>query len=180
MWDVMKDKDLHPRVVQCLRDMGFYKILEIGRLQLGWSLITALIERWRPETHTFHLPIGEATITLQDVEVIYGMPVDGLPVTLPQAMREMRRGQYLDMLQHLTGFRPQDETTNSWEGRMSLTAIRQYLEILHPDITGEIDDLHIHRYTRLLPLLLFGGGLVPKHFGESSQLAISSSSSAAR
>ncbi|XP_075095269.1 serine/threonine-protein phosphatase 7 long form homolog [Nicotiana tabacum] len=83
MWDFMKDRDLHPRVVQRLRDPGFYRILEIGRLQLDWSLITALIEQWRPEMHTFHLPIAEATITLQDVEVLYGMSVDGLPVALP-------------------------------------------------------------------------------------------------
>ncbi|XP_075101845.1 serine/threonine-protein phosphatase 7 long form homolog [Nicotiana tabacum] len=161
MWDFMKDRDLHPRVVQRLRDTGFYMILEIGQLQLDWSLITALIERWRPVTYTFHLPIGEATITLQDMEVLYGMPVDGLPVALPLAMREMTRGQYLDMLQQLTGFRPQDETAHSGASRMSLTAIRQHLEILHPDIIGETDDLHIHRYTRLLLLLLFGGVLFP-------------------
>ncbi|XP_070035663.1 serine/threonine-protein phosphatase 7 long form homolog [Nicotiana tomentosiformis] len=161
----MKDRDIHPRVVQRLRDTGFYRILEIGRLQLDWSLITALIEWWRPETYTFHLPISKATITLQDVEVLYGMSVDGLPITLPQAMKEMTRGQYLDMLQQLTGFRPQDETAHSGASRMSLTAIRQHLEILHPDITGERDDLHIHRYTRLLLLLLFGGVLFPNTSG---------------
>ncbi|XP_070045754.1 serine/threonine-protein phosphatase 7 long form homolog [Nicotiana tomentosiformis] len=173
-------RSFYPRVVQRLRDTGFYRILEIGRLQLDWSLITALIERWRPKTHTFHLPIGEATITLQDVEVLYGIPIDGLPIALPQAMREMTRGQYLDMLQQLTGFRPQDETAYSGDSRMSLTAIRQHLEILHPDITGETDDLHIHQYMRLMLLLLFGGGLVPEYFGKLSQLVISSSSSAAR
>ncbi|XP_070020104.1 serine/threonine-protein phosphatase 7 long form homolog [Nicotiana sylvestris] len=108
LWDFMRGRDFHPRVVQRLWDTGFYRIFEIGRLQLDWSLIMALIERWRPETHTFHLPIGEATITLQDVEVLYGMPVDGLPVALPQTMRYMTRVQYLDLLQQLTGFRPQD------------------------------------------------------------------------
>ena len=30
--------------------------------------------------HSFHLPHGEMTITLQDMEVIMGVPVDGLPV----------------------------------------------------------------------------------------------------
>ncbi|XP_070015259.1 protein MAIN-LIKE 1-like [Nicotiana sylvestris] len=145
--------------------MGFYRIFEIGRLQLDRSLITTLIERWRPETHTFHLPIGEATITLQDVEALYVMPADGLPVALPQGMRSMSRGQYLDLLQKLTGFKPQDETVCSGTSRIGLTTIRQYLEILHPDITGETDDLHIHRFTRLVLLLLFGGFLFPNTSG---------------
>ncbi|XP_070035421.1 serine/threonine-protein phosphatase 7 long form homolog [Nicotiana tomentosiformis] len=123
MWDFLKGKVLHPRIVRRLQDTGFYKILEIGRLQLDWSLITTMIERWRPETHTFHLPIGEATITLQDVEVIYGLPVDGHPVALPQAMRELTGGQYLDMLQQLTGFRPQEETALVEASRLQLTTI---------------------------------------------------------
>lgn len=44
-------------------------------------LITALIERWRPETNTFHFPFGELTITLEDVYMILGLPVYGRPVT---------------------------------------------------------------------------------------------------
>jgi hypothetical protein len=44
---------------------------------MDWALITALVERWHQETHTFHLPHGEMTITLQNVEVMLGLPVDG-------------------------------------------------------------------------------------------------------
>lgn len=45
------------------------------------KLISALIERWRPKTHTFRLPCGECTITLEDVHLQLGLPVDGHPVT---------------------------------------------------------------------------------------------------
>lgn len=40
-----------------------------------------LFERWRPETHTFHLTVGEAIVILQDVQIITGLPVDGQAVT---------------------------------------------------------------------------------------------------
>ncbi|CAN0884553.1 Serine/threonine-protein phosphatase 7 long form homolog [Linum grandiflorum] len=38
---------------------------------------TALIDRWRPETNTFHMYHGEMTIMLEDVSFITGLPVDG-------------------------------------------------------------------------------------------------------
>ncbi|XP_070054776.1 serine/threonine-protein phosphatase 7 long form homolog [Nicotiana tomentosiformis] len=109
MWDFLRAHHLHPRIVRRLYDTGFYRIVEIGRLQLDWSLIMALIERRRQEMHTFHLPIGEATITLRDVEVLYGLPADGHPVALPHAIREYTGLQYLEILQRLTDFQPADE-----------------------------------------------------------------------
>ncbi|CAN0918235.1 Protein MAIN-LIKE 2 [Linum grandiflorum] len=53
------------------------------------ELCTALIDRWRPETNTFHMYHGEMTITLEDVAFITGLPVDGGAV-----FHELRWKQY--------------------------------------------------------------------------------------
>ncbi|RYR65148.1 hypothetical protein Ahy_A03g011127 [Arachis hypogaea] len=46
-----------------------------------WSLALALIERWRSESHTFHLPYREMTITLQNVAYQLGLRIDSDPVS---------------------------------------------------------------------------------------------------
>ncbi|XP_070023638.1 serine/threonine-protein phosphatase 7 long form homolog [Nicotiana sylvestris] len=101
----------------------------------------------------------------QDVQVLYGRHADGLVVALPQYMRSMMRAQYLDLLQQFTGFSPQGEDAASGGSRISVIAIRQHLKVLHADITGETEDLHIHQYTRLVLLLLFVGVLFPNTLG---------------
>uniref|UniRef100_A0A2N9FHZ6 Aminotransferase-like plant mobile domain-containing protein n=1 Tax=Fagus sylvatica TaxID=28930 RepID=A0A2N9FHZ6_FAGSY len=61
---------LHARFIPYLQRAGFYGIAKLGFIKMDWALITALVKRWRQETHTFHLPHGEMTITLQDVELL--------------------------------------------------------------------------------------------------------------
>ncbi|KAL9661066.1 hypothetical protein QQ045_025885 [Rhodiola kirilowii] len=60
---------------------GFYPSTQICYVKADPSLLTAVVERERPETHTFHFNEGEATITLQDVSLLTGLPVDGEPMT---------------------------------------------------------------------------------------------------
>ena len=36
-----------------------------------------MAERWHQETISFHLPVGEMTITLDDVACLLGIPVAG-------------------------------------------------------------------------------------------------------
>ena len=71
------DPRIHPYVIRA----GFYGIYRLSHIIIDWPLITCLIERWRPDTHTFHVPVGEMTITLQDVAIILGLRIDGLTIT---------------------------------------------------------------------------------------------------
>ena len=55
---------------------------------IDWPLITCLVERWRPETHTFHVPVGEMTITLQDVAIILDLRING-PAVIAELCGEL-------------------------------------------------------------------------------------------
>jgi len=52
-------------------------------------------ERWHEETSSFHLPVGEMTITLDDVVCLLGIPINGR--LLPD--RELTREEGIEMMQ---------------------------------------------------------------------------------
>lgn len=41
------------------------------------ALLSAYVERWQPDTNSFHMPFGEITVTLHDVELILRIPTQG-------------------------------------------------------------------------------------------------------
>ncbi|XP_040962458.1 protein MAINTENANCE OF MERISTEMS-like [Gossypium hirsutum] len=69
------------RLMPYLELAGFGLVALIRSSDLRFNLLSALVERWRPETHTFHFPCGECTVTLEDVAVQLGLPIDESPVT---------------------------------------------------------------------------------------------------
>ncbi|MBA0707762.1 hypothetical protein Golax_019780, partial [Gossypium laxum] len=69
-------------IEQHLQEAGFLHVSRILRgTKLELALISVLLEMWRPETHAFHLPCGECTITLKDVALQLSLPVDRIVVT---------------------------------------------------------------------------------------------------
>ena len=84
-----------------LRNIGFLGLARIPQRQYDWHLISTLVERWRLETHTFHLPNGECTITLQDVAILTGLSVDGHPIS-----GRIRR-DYVHLCQSIRGISPE-------------------------------------------------------------------------
>ncbi|KAG8490697.1 hypothetical protein CXB51_013808 [Gossypium anomalum] len=69
------------RLIPYLELAGFGSAVLIRTFDLQYDLISVLVERWRPETHTFHLSCGECTVTLEDVALQLGLPIDGSSVT---------------------------------------------------------------------------------------------------
>jgi len=44
---------------------------------MSHELVCAMAERWHEETNNFHLPVGEMTITLDDVACLLDIPIAG-------------------------------------------------------------------------------------------------------
>ncbi|XP_027908580.1 protein MAIN-LIKE 2-like [Vigna unguiculata] len=74
---------LTPKQITLVEKAGFGYLRLLPAMSLDNALIAALVERWRRETNTFHLTVGELTITLEDVSLLLGLAIDGEPVIGP-------------------------------------------------------------------------------------------------
>lgn len=134
---------------------------------LDHTLITSLVERWRPETRTFHLPVGEATVSLQvslqDVEVIWGLCIDGPPVTGVDVSHTVE--EWKAICEELIGFF--SEPTGFHWGRMRVAYLFAVLDMaLLDDATDETFRQRAHIYL----ILLLGGHLFSDKFGNKLSL----------
>ncbi|KAG9446150.1 hypothetical protein H6P81_012278 [Aristolochia fimbriata] len=104
------------RMLPYIEATGFGALYRVQWLRLDKPLITALVERWRSETNTFHLANGEMTITLEDVVALLGLRVDGDAVT------GSTRGDWMELARVLLGV---ELPPGSFQGdRLSLSWIR--------------------------------------------------------
>ncbi|CAN1121193.1 Serine/threonine-protein phosphatase 7 long form homolog [Linum perenne] len=110
--------DYDPRFESILCNIGLYQLRDALRLTPDPELITAMVERWRLETNTFHLYHGEATITLEDMHFITGLTVDGLAVT-SATLIPTEAEKLFDYIQNLLGKKPAMSDLSS--GRIKMT-----------------------------------------------------------
>ncbi|RZC20055.1 Serine/threonine-protein phosphatase 7 long form-like [Glycine soja] len=76
----LMNADENNHMKNLINEAGFGRVITVGQIDINHHLVTVLVERWRPETHTFHFPHGETTITLQDVALQLGLKIDKLSV----------------------------------------------------------------------------------------------------
>ncbi|KAK5845058.1 hypothetical protein PVK06_001211 [Gossypium arboreum] len=77
------------RLMPYLELAGFESAALIQTFDLLYDLISTLVERWRPDTYTFHFPCGECTVTLEDVALQLGLPIDRSAVTSVSTIAEL-------------------------------------------------------------------------------------------
>uniref|UniRef100_A0A8I6WRQ9 Aminotransferase-like plant mobile domain-containing protein n=1 Tax=Hordeum vulgare subsp. vulgare TaxID=112509 RepID=A0A8I6WRQ9_HORVV len=79
---------IHNRFLEHLEAYGLLHFANLaarsGSFTADPSFLTSLIDRWRPETHTFHFRYGELAPTLKDVSMITALPIRGVPVVPPR------------------------------------------------------------------------------------------------
>lgn len=70
---------LHKKAKTKAREMRFEPFLGIPLLKADKAFLMALVERWSPITHTFHLPMGEIGLPLTDFYMMTHLPMGGDP-----------------------------------------------------------------------------------------------------
>ncbi|XP_057739741.1 serine/threonine-protein phosphatase 7 long form homolog [Arachis stenosperma] len=146
------------RVEDHLRVTGFYHASQIGIVQNQKALVNALVERCHPDTHTFHLPVGECAVTLEDVALILGLPTDGLPVTrMTISSFDALEAECLNQF----GVAPRKSECRG--SCIKLTWLRDLRERLQL-----VDEISIQRYVKCHIILLIGMIL----FGDKSGASV--------
>ncbi|CAN1130084.1 Serine/threonine-protein phosphatase 7 long form homolog [Linum perenne] len=152
-----------PRFKPYLAPIGLDKLRDCLDFTPDPELITALVERWRPETSTFHLYHGEATITLEDVHFLTGLSVDG------ELVDSQRRLPTVDCdLQNyvleLLGKKP--STADLSAGRVKMMWLRNHFGT----IRGDADPKTIEQHCRAYILDFFGSCIFADRSGSHAPL----------
>ncbi|XP_034583403.1 protein MAIN-LIKE 1 isoform X2 [Setaria viridis] len=126
-----------------------------GMPKFNSAAITALVDRWRPETHSFHLPFGEMTVTLQDCQKMLGLSIRGHAVTGPCVSEGWRArvaaflgreveeqgtrtsGVLISWLREHFGQCPQDVDAETVGHYCRVWILHLFACVLFPDATGD-------------------------------------------
>ena len=156
---------LDPRIVAYIVDAGLEELLWVPNIDLDHALITALVESWRPETQSFHLPHGEMTITLQEMEVIMGVPVDGLLVVGFTHIQDWGK-----LCAELLGHKPLNRQASAGKNTTMMEGSRvkaKWLEKWFSNpLLADATEVLVQQYARFYILGMLGGMLFMDDFGE--------------
>ncbi|KAH1212589.1 Protein MAIN-LIKE 2 [Glycine max] len=79
----------HKEIMQLVQVLGLLSLTKCSYETIDKGLLFAFTERWHRETNTFHLPIGEMTITLNDVSSLLHIPIVGGFYSYPHTSKDV-------------------------------------------------------------------------------------------
>jgi hypothetical protein len=103
-------------------------------------LLTAFINRWCPETHSFHLPSGEMFVLMQDIGYILGLHLDSLAVS-----GTVEPMNWKDMVEQFIGYRPPDPEEGKKEKKTSSVSsawLWQHFNMCPPHAPDNVVERH--------------------------------------
>ncbi|XP_060188515.1 protein MAIN-LIKE 2-like [Lycium barbarum] len=115
--------------------------------------------------------IGECAITLQDVEVLYEIPVDG-HLLVHRNVKNITKSTWRELMYNLTGWLPGEEAIIG-NSLLVITQLSNHLETLiaKNDIIDEhTDKAEVQKRVRLYLLWLIGGTIFPDNTGSKLSL----------
>jgi hypothetical protein len=118
------------------------------------AALTAMIDRWRPETHSFHLSCGEMTITLQDTSMILGVSIRGNRVT-----SDVQSAGWVGHVAQFFG-RPLPDVEAGKKRRTSGVPLR-WIREQFGECPPDADEATVDYYWRAWVLHMFGTVLFP-------------------
>ena len=136
------------RVIAIVRILGLERLHMVLSIKLDHALIIAFVDQWHPKTHSFHLPHGEMTITLQDVEVIMGLPIEG--ETMVRFMKRTWKTVYDEML----GIQILAENKTVLDGQR--IKIKVLVDQIAQPLPLDANEMQVYQYAHCFVLALLG------------------------
>jgi len=116
-------------VLVAARCIRFFPLHRNRYGNINHGLIAALSERWNAKTSSFHLPVGEITVTLDDVSCLQDIPIRWRLIAKPDIEYE----DNIQLLQTELGFtleEAQSEVTKQRGGYVCITLLKDCFERL--------------------------------------------------
>lgn len=153
---------VHARIRETLILSGLFPLIGLGFPLTHKGLLNAFIERWQPDTSSFHLPVGEMSITLDDVSQLLHIPITGQFYDMPDWTSWQGEQLLIDYL----GATPQDAAEQTSARGLSVGLVWLRDHVYHPAIAEQ----RWHHAARAYLLYLLGCTLFADKSGSKVKL----------